>query len=104
MLKFFMLDGKWGASDVAEGVDYLRTAARLRTRNMTFRLTIFTVVVRARCYLYPDYAVQPWFESPPVTRLQAPIGSGNPNRLEACCLLEAFCCQFLVHLLGLIQE
>jgi hypothetical protein len=47
MLKFFMLDGKWGASDVAEGVDYPRTAARFRTRNMTFRLTIFTVVVRA---------------------------------------------------------
>jgi len=42
-----MLGGKWGASDVAEGVDYPRTLARFRTRNMTFRLTIFTVVVRA---------------------------------------------------------
>jgi hypothetical protein len=40
-----MSDGKWGASDVAEGVDYPRTSARFRTRNMTFRLTIFTVVV-----------------------------------------------------------
>jgi hypothetical protein len=49
MLKFFMSDGKWGANDVAEGVDYPRTLARFRTRNMTFRLTIFTVVVRARC-------------------------------------------------------
>jgi hypothetical protein len=48
MLKFFMLDGKWGASDVAEGVDYPQTSARFRKRNMTFRLTIFTVVVRAR--------------------------------------------------------
>jgi hypothetical protein len=47
MLKFFMMDGKWGANDVAEGVDYPRTSARFRIRNMTFRLTIFTVVVRA---------------------------------------------------------
>jgi len=41
------MDGKWGAIEVAEGVDYPRTSARFRTRNMTFRLTIFTVVVRA---------------------------------------------------------
>ena len=47
MLKFFMMDGKWDAIDVAEGVDYPRTSARFRTRNMAFRLTIFTVVVRA---------------------------------------------------------
>jgi hypothetical protein len=41
------MDGKWGANDVAEGVDYPRTWTRFRTRNMTFSLTIFTVVVRA---------------------------------------------------------
>jgi hypothetical protein len=40
------MDGKWGANDVAEGVDYPQTSARFRTRNMTFRLTIFAVVVR----------------------------------------------------------
>ena len=51
MLKFFMMDGKWGASDVAEEVDYPQTSARFRTRNMAFRLTIFTVVVRAMGYL-----------------------------------------------------
>jgi hypothetical protein len=42
------MDGKWGANDVAEGLDYPQTSARFLTRNMTFRLTIFTVVVRAR--------------------------------------------------------
>jgi len=47
MLKFFMMDGKWGAIDVAEGIDYPRTSVRFLTRNMAFRLTIFTVVVRA---------------------------------------------------------
>jgi hypothetical protein len=25
MLKFFMMDGKWGAIDVAEGIDYPQT-------------------------------------------------------------------------------
>jgi hypothetical protein len=48
MLKFFMMDGKWGANDVAEGVDYPRTAAGFLTRNMTFRLKIFTVVLCTR--------------------------------------------------------
>jgi len=45
-----MMDEKWGASDVAEGIDYPRTPARFRTRNMAFRLTIFTVVVLAITY------------------------------------------------------
>jgi hypothetical protein len=40
-----MMDGKWGANDVAEGIDYPRTATGLLKRNITFRLTIFTVVV-----------------------------------------------------------
>jgi len=70
MLKFFMLDGKWGASHVAEGVDYPRTLARFRTRNMTFRLTMFTVVVPARCGvrsqcldLWDQVAIHSWRSS-----------------------------------------
>jgi len=47
MLKFFMMDWKWGANDVAEGVDYPQTSARFRTRNMTFRLEMLTLIVRA---------------------------------------------------------
>ena len=59
MLKFFMSDGKWGANDVAEGVDYPRILARFRTRNMTFRLTIFTVVVQIIKHFSDSTAVMP---------------------------------------------
>jgi len=55
-----MMDRKWGANDVAEKVDYPQTPAGFRKRNMTFRLTIFAVVVRAMGYLDLPSAVPTW--------------------------------------------
>ena len=77
MLKFFMMDGKWGANDVAEGVDYPQTLARFRKRNMTFRLTIFTVVVRAMQSL-PPYLLNiawAWVAQP----VYEPLSSTQPS-------------------------
>ena len=54
------MDGKWGANDVAEGVDYPQTSIRFRTRNMAFRLTIFTVVVRAMGCVTHVPGGEPW--------------------------------------------
>ena len=74
MLKFFMMDGKWDAIDVAEGVDYPRTSSGFRKGNIAFRLIIFTVVVRSMSYLYLDYFVQTWLDCALVTRPRAPTG------------------------------
>ena len=41
------MNEKWGAIDVAEGIDYPRTSSGFCTGNIAFRLIIFTVVVRS---------------------------------------------------------